>query len=105
MSVLQDERARVKEQQDGAYHRMQALKQQSKGKKDAYYQNRRFSQEVLHSWHARLTLLHGRAGVHTCTPAERRPYNHKLCVCVCTSWALSCGDFCALTPARFCSLF
>ena len=47
MSVLQDERSRVKEQQDGAYHRMQALKQQSKGKKDAYYQNRRFSQEVL----------------------------------------------------------
>ncbi len=62
LSVLQDERARVKEQQDGAYHRMQALKQQSKGKKDAYYQNRRFSQEVLHSWHACLTLLHGKAG-------------------------------------------
>ena len=70
MSVLQDERARVKEQQDGAYHRLQALKQQSKGKKDAYYQNRRFSQEVLHSWHAHLTVLYGRAGVDICIPSE-----------------------------------
>ena len=32
--------------QDGAYHRLQAIKQQSRGKKDAYYQNRRFSQDV-----------------------------------------------------------
>ncbi|KAL0045399.1 hypothetical protein WJX82_005629 [Trebouxia sp. C0006] len=46
INEIMDERARVKEQQDGAYHRMQALKQQSKGKKDSYYQNRRFSQEV-----------------------------------------------------------
>lgn len=46
INEIMDERARVKEQQDGAYHRLQALKQQSKGKKDAYYQNRRFSQEV-----------------------------------------------------------
>lgn len=91
MSVLQDERARVKEQQDEAYHRMQAIKQQSKGKKDAYYQNRRFSQEVLHSWHACLTLLHGRAGIHTCIPSERRRSIHKLGICVCTSRALSCG--------------
>lgn len=75
MSVLQDERTRVKEQQDGAYHRMQALKQQSKGKKDAYYQNRRFSQEVLHSWHARLTLLHGRAGV---IPAYHQKGGHTI---------------------------
>ena len=43
---MQDERSRVKEMQDGAYHRLQAIKQQSRGKKDAYYQNRRFSQDV-----------------------------------------------------------
>ena len=58
---LQDERARVKEQQDGAYHRLQAVKQQSRGKKDAYYQNRRFSQEVL----CRCILQLGAA---SCTP-------------------------------------
>ena len=43
---IQEERSRVKEQQDNAYHRMRSLQQQSRGKKDAYYQNRRFSQEV-----------------------------------------------------------
>ena len=46
MLTLQDERSRVKEMQDGAYHALQAIKQQSRGKKDAYYQNRRFSQDV-----------------------------------------------------------
>ena len=45
---MQDERSRVKEMQDGAYRRLQAIKQQSRGKKDAYYQNRRFSQDVCH---------------------------------------------------------
>lgn len=44
--VTQEERSRVKEQQDNAYYRMRNLQQQSRGKKDAYYQNRRFSQEV-----------------------------------------------------------
>ncbi len=91
MSVLQDERARVKEQQDGAYHRMQALKQQSKGKKDAYYQNRRFSQEVLHSWLARLTLLHNRAGVHTCIPSKRRRLIYKRCIW-CNMSSSSCSS-------------
>ncbi|KAL3133944.1 single fertilization [Trebouxia sp. C0010 RCD-2024] len=46
INEIRDERSRVKEMQDGAYHHLQAIKQQSRGKKDAYYQNRRFSQEV-----------------------------------------------------------
>lgn len=45
----------MKEQQDGVYYRLRGLQQQSRGKKDAYYQNRRFSQEVSdnvsqHTW-------------------------------------------------------